>query len=311
MIDVDTLRATAKEFEVDIQSNDWMLSYIERIPMIILYTPFIEAYVQRIPNSVPRIVVSNSLAFLFESGIIPLLINHIFTIKKTKEGHPSFHLLPNSNSPSDLSSTGDMIIDMARFYLGQIPLTRINFRNIPKSEAYPIFGTPLGIGIQLFTVFHEFSHVIYSHLLNQNDIKDEAFADNLAVHILIERTLNELKSHGLESSEATLAFFRVYSFQLLAPVILMNFTVVMQLLLDEKNPPTHPHPSIRSWYLKEILMTYFKNRPPLKEELDKVYSPIGNVFDYIYAKLGGKNKGMDENDLQSIMNINLPVSFLE
>lgn len=311
LINIDLLKANAKKFEVKIKSDNWMLEYLEKIPMIILYSPFIEAYAQKIPNTLPRIIVSNSLGNVFENGIIPVLINHIFMIEKKADGLPSFHLLPNNVPPSDLASTGDMIIDMARFYLGQKPSTQIDFRQTIKSEAYPIFGTSLGVGIQLFTILHEFSHIIYSHFSKESEITDEAFADNLAMHILIEGTLKELKSYRLESDLSIIGYFRIYSFRLLAPIVLMHFFTVMKILLNDKSSPTHPHPNIRQWYLKEILMTYFKNRPPLKEQLEKVYSQIDEVFDYIYSKHESKSKGINEEDLISILDINLPVQFME
>ncbi|MDL1978182.1 MAG: hypothetical protein LWX52_08830 [Deltaproteobacteria bacterium] len=308
-IDSDLLKNSAKDFKVNINSDNWMISYIYKIPMIILYTPFIEAYVQRIPNDLPKIIVSNSLNNVFENGIIPLLINHIFTIEKEEDGLPRFYLLPNTVPPSDLASTGDMIIEMAKFYLGQNAF--IDFSKTRKSEAYPIFGTPFSIGINLFTILHEYSHVIYSHFEKKSEIIDEAFADNLALNILIERTLTELKSYGLDSDRSTVAFFRIYSFTLLAPMVMMHFLTVTKILLNAESSPTHPHPNARQWYLQEILMIYFKNRPPLKEQLEKISGLINNVFDYIYQKLGSKDKGINEQDMISVSNISLPVQFMK
>lgn len=309
LIDIDLLKANAKEFEVNIKSDNWMLAYLEKIPMIILYSPFIEAYARKISNTLPRIIVSNSLLNVFENGVVPLLINHIFTIEKKEDGLPRCHLLPNTVPPSDLVSTGDMIIKMAKSCLGQNPY--IDFSKTKKSEAYPIFGANLGVGIQLFIILHEYSHVIYSHFSKKSEITDEAFADNLAMHILIERTLNELKSHGLKSDSSIIAFFRVYSFALLAPIVFMHFLTVTKILLNDEGSPTHPHPYIRQWSLNMILMIYFKNRPLLKEQLEKVYSPIEKVFEYIYAKLHSKSKGINKRDLISILDINLPVQFMK
>lgn len=308
-IDSDLLRKNAKDFKVNINLDNWMISYIDKIPMVILYTPFIEAYVQRIPNDLPKIIVSNSLSNVFENGIIPLLINHFFMIDKEDDGLPRFHLLPNTVPPSDLASTGDMIIEIGKFYLGQSAF--MDFSKTRKSEAYPIFGAPFSIGINLFTILHEYSHVIYSHFEKRGEIIDEAFADNLALHILIEHILTELKSYGLESDRSILAFFRIYSFALLAPMVMMHFLTVTKILLNTESPATHPHPNARQWYLQEILMIYFQNRPPLKEQLEKISGLINNVFDYIYQKLECKDKGVNEQDMISLSNINLPVQFMK
>jgi hypothetical protein len=109
--------------------------------MVILYSRYVEAYAQRHPSTLLRIIISNSLTNLFENGIVPLVLNHIYTIEGQGDSR-RFHLLPNTALPSDLASTGDMIIKMAEYYLNPGPGTFVDFSSTPRSETEPFFGVP-------------------------------------------------------------------------------------------------------------------------------------------------------------------------
>lgn len=311
LINIDFLRENAQELGIDTGSDDWLFRYLNAVPFIEIYSPLLEAYAQKIPYSFPKIIISNSLNNVFENGIVPLLVNHVFTIEKSDGALPRFHLLSNDMFPNDLASTGNMIISLAEYYLGlKSSSFVIEFQNIEKSEAFPIFGTPLALGIRLFTIFHEYSHVVYSHFSKKSEIKDEVFADNLALHIFIKKFLGELRSYKLESEAGIMSFFRIYSFAFLSPLVLMNFLTVLNILLNDKSSHTHPHPSIREKYLRKTLLNYFHNRPPLQMELEKVYSLINSVFEYIYAQFNLRDGFVEENDIESLKDINLPVQFM-
>ena len=109
------LEDNARLFGIDDASlSDCILRYLYTIPIIMLYTPDIQAFVQSIPNNVPRVVISRNLNQLMEIVLIPLIINLIFP-----NGIIKYIIDWDEISATDLDKATDLIINVAKHYLGK------------------------------------------------------------------------------------------------------------------------------------------------------------------------------------------------
>ena len=100
LINIELLKSCAAQLDIEIKSNSWLSQYLNEIPLVVLYSPNVEAYVQKLPKDYPKIIISNSLINVFENGIVPVLINQIFKVKKGNSDTLR-NFLSSNNSPSN------------------------------------------------------------------------------------------------------------------------------------------------------------------------------------------------------------------
>jgi hypothetical protein len=74
-MDLEVLKSNAQIAGVGAEKEGWIEEFLREIPLIVPFSPDIDAFVSLFPERAPRVVVSGNLHNVFEVALVPLLLN--------------------------------------------------------------------------------------------------------------------------------------------------------------------------------------------------------------------------------------------
>lgn len=188
-IDLEALKSQARIAGVGTDQSGWIEEFLQEIPIVIPFSPNIDAFVSLFPDKAPKIVVSANLHNVFDLALVPLLLNIV------SEDGKAVPLIRRRLSRDLVELAVDVILATADTYLHKAiraldPYLLRESQNswvLRHTEVVDTFGALIAWGSMDFVFLHELAHVVLGHA-GVHPKRDELGADNLAINCLLQQS---------------------------------------------------------------------------------------------------------------------------
>ncbi|MCF8053936.1 MAG: hypothetical protein K9K75_01775 [Deltaproteobacteria bacterium] len=244
--EIDLIRKNALKSAIDCDaSENWLSLFLKTIPVIQSFDFDLEAYVKQ-SESEYSIIFNRTINDLSERYLLPTVINTLFKTMSSGEVASQDFL------EKVFLKSAKGIAELAKLYEDGIKTEKMLELDMDKelseiSEIVSISIAAMNSCVVQFILLHEYSHVILNHIQSDNYHSNEVQADILAFNILLDSVVDFVKCDKLSAI-----------FQVISPLIFINFLVVIDAVKGFSISKSHPHPFARLVYLSIMSREYMQ-----------------------------------------------------
>ncbi len=262
-------------------SNDKFVDFLNDIYIIntFEYSIDLSTYIEN--NGKKFYVIRNYFMFdaILTHAIVPLIIN-----STTSVGLEGKSKVDESNHNRIAKFLFEITEKMKHEILDVDTLSKSNTLFNPLSKEVQLLGTDLYYGIKLFSLFHEYSHILFSHFDEQNksNFYKEIEADNFAINLLVHNTLDYYKKNDNNP-----VYNAIIGIRIISPLI---YFLLQISSIDKQNSVTPSY--ISRWEYSKIQIQKHLDDLNLLENMHNMITDLEKIFFSLLKSKGNNLKNI-------------------